>query len=337
MHSPSSAAAVLLFLTALSAAAAPAAESDLHELIAGGHYPEAMQKITAALALKGPAAQAVDRCDLYLMKAECHLQLRALPLAISAYDHAAQEAALQADERRHALALAHIALLRASKAFTYTPKTTPDHANTPPDKTRPKPIDLFDPAHRRQAFAALFLDQLAALEPQLKAARAATSLPPIAACIKALDELEALERAASEDGTETQKVTILRKALTEHVQKLLADAFRTLSARIGDIDKEAGTYVEFYEEAIDPFNTAPQFRRRKAWKKKGLTPADTKTLEAATQTCDQVALALPQLATGLKQEEKTFAPAEAEAGRLRKEVERILDTDYLKVYHTPPK
>jgi len=181
------------------------------------------------------------------------------------------------------------------------------------------------------------VDHLAASEEKLKAARAATSLPPIAACFKPLAEMEGLELAAKENATEAEKVTALRKDLAEHAKKLLADSFRAMSKRIGDIDKEAGTFVEFYEDVPDPFGAPAAFRRRKAWKKKGLTEADTKELEAATQTCDKIGPALSELAAGLKQEEKAFDPFADEAGRIRKEVERILDTDYLKIYRTPPK
>lgn len=315
---------------ALAQADAGTAPSDIHQLVAERHYPAAMLKITAALALKGSAAKTVDRADLFMMKGECHLQMHALTLAIAAFDNAAKEAALNSDARLASIAAAHAALLRASKAFAYTPRTAPD-------KSRPVPIDILDPARRRQAFLAMLVDQLAAAEPKLKAARTATRLPPIAACFKPLDEMEGLELAAKENSTQAEKVTALRKELTGSARKLLADSFRSMSQRIGDIDKEAGTYLEFYEDIPDPFGAPAAFRRRKAWKKKGLTDSDTQELEAATVTCDQVGAALTELTTGLKQEEKTFDPAETEAGRIRKEVERILDTDYLKIYRTPPK
>lgn len=322
------------FASAQPASAAPASNGDIHQLVADKQYGAAMQKITAGLALKGPAAKTVDRADLFMQKAECHLQLRALTPAIAAYDSAAKEAAKNTDTRLASIATAHAALLKGSKAFAYTPKTAPD-------KTRPVPIDILDPAHRRQAFLAMLVDHLAASESKLKAAKAATSLPPIAACFKPLDEMEGMELAAKENSTAessgAEKVTALRKDLTETAKKMMADSFRAMSKRIGDIDKEAGTYVEFYEDVPDPFNAPAAFRRRKAWKKKGLTDADTKELEAATVTCDKISPALTELAVGLKQEEKTFDPFSDEASRIRKEVERILDTDYLKIYRTPPK
>lgn len=307
-----------------------AGSEEVHQLVADKRYPEALQRITAALALRGPAAKSVDRCDLFMLKAECHLQMRAVSMAIEAFNNAAREAELLSDDRRQLIASADVALLKASKAFAYTPKAVPD-------KTRPKPIDILDPASRRQAFLAMLVDELSANESKLKAAKTAKSLPPIAALFNPLNEMEGLELAAKEGSTEAEKVGSLRKEVAESAKKMLADALRSMSNRIGDIDKEAGTFVEFYQDTTDPFSVVPQIRREKVYRKKGLTDAATKELQETTQTCDRLGLALSELATGLKVDEKTFEPFSDETGRIRKEVERILDTDYLKIYREIPK
>jgi len=307
-----------------------ASSEEIHRLVAEKQYPQAMQKITAALALKGPAAKSVDRADLFMLKAECHLQTRAASMAIDAFTNAAREADLSADGRQHSLASAHAALVKASKGFVYTPKSVPD-------KGRATPIDILDPGNRRQAFLAMFMDELAANDAKLKAAKIAKSLPPIAQLAKPLAEMEGLELAAKENSTEAEKVNSLRKELSEASKKLLADALRTLSKQVGDIDKQANTYVESYQEISDPFSSVPKFRREKVYRKKGLTDAMTKDLQDATATCDKLPLALSDLASGLKVEEKTFDPFSEEAGRIRKEIDRVLDTDYLKVYREIPK
>jgi hypothetical protein len=307
-----------------------AASDELHQLVANKRYPEALQRITAGLALKGPAAKSVDRCDLFMLKGECHLQMRATSMAIDAFNNAAREAELLSDDHRHSIAAAHAALLKASKAFAYTPKTAPD-------KTRPVPIDILDQASRRQAFLAMLVDELAANDAKLKAAKAAKSLPPFAQVFKPLNEMEGLELAAKEGSTTAEKIGSLRKELAESAKKMLADALRNMSKRIGDIDKEAGTFTVFYQDTTDPLSPVPRILREKVYRKKGLTDAATKELQETTQTCDKLGLALSELASGLKVDDNTFEPFSDEASRIRKEVERILDTDYLKIYRELPK
>ena len=116
--------AILLAIIPSAQGQVVAASDELHQLVADKRYPEAMQKITAGLALKGPAAKSVDRCDLFMLKGECHLQMRAVSMAIDAFNNAAKEAKLLSDDRRQSIAEAHAALLKASKAFAYMPKAS---------------------------------------------------------------------------------------------------------------------------------------------------------------------------------------------------------------------
>jgi hypothetical protein len=310
--------------------AEPVASDEIRGLMADRHFPEAMQKITANLALKGPAAQSVDRYELFMQKAECHLQMRALSIAIEAYNSAAREAT---DDRQRTLATANAALLKASKAFTYIPKVAPD-------KTKPVPIDILDPAHRKQAFLALFIDQLAANDTKIKAAKSAKSLPPIAEVFKPLSEMEGLERMAAGNGLEggeAAKVQSLRTEVVTQAKKVIADALRAMSKRVGEIDKEAGTFVEFYQDVLDPAYSLPIPKKQKAYRRKGLTDKQTTELQETTVTCDKLTLALIELAKGLVTEDKIFDPFADEAGRVRKEVDRILDVDYQHVYTEIPK
>lgn len=327
MRSPTLLAAALLSLLACGAYAQATDSAELHRLITDKQFSQALQKITAGLALKGPAAQTVDRYELLMLKGECHLQTKAASTAIDAFTAAAKEAANDHDK---SLAQAHIILLKASRAFAYTPKLSAD-------KTRLAPIDILDPASRRRAFLAMFLDELSANDAKLKSAKSAKTLPPIAAAFKPLDEMEALELASKEPTAELEKVKSIRHDLAESAQKLIADALRTMSKRVGIIDKEANTFVEFYQDVPNPYAGVLQFRKQKAYRKKGLTDAQSKDLQATTATCDKLNLALTELATGLKVEEKTFDPFAEEAAHLRKEVDRILDTDYQKVYDRIPR
>jgi len=141
--------APILMLSLFAFAEPPATSDEIARMIGDHQYPQALQRIAAALALKGPAAKSVDRYQLYMLKAECHLQSRAPTMAVEAYDNALKEAAEPKDK---SIAAAHAMLMKQSKAFAYTPKSAT------PGKARPAPIDILDKENRKKAFAALLAD-----------------------------------------------------------------------------------------------------------------------------------------------------------------------------------
>src|SRR5258706_6487931 len=156
----------------VSAQAQPSnvALEELHRLVDDHQYGPALQKITAGLALKGAAAKLVNRYELFMLKGECHLKTKATRLALEAYAAAIKEAP---SDRERELATAQEMLLKSSKAFAYTPRTTT--APAPPagaDKPRPVPIDILNPDSRKKAFAALLADELAANDAKFKSAKA---------------------------------------------------------------------------------------------------------------------------------------------------------------------
>lgn len=320
----------ILLLLPRPAPADISSPQEIRQLVDERTYAQALQKIAAALNLKGPAAKLVDRYDLWMLKAECHLQTKALPLAREAYASAAKEATT---DTARAVAEAHVALLKAAKNFAYTPRTAPNA-----EKGRPSPIDLLDRESRRRAFAALFDDEQAAAADALKAARAAKALPPLAAAFKPLATLTGIELAAAGADGQTPKSSSLRTELTEKAKKVLADNLRDLAKRVGEISKDANTFVETIQDVYDvtPLGQTT-IRKQRVWKKRGLTEPQTTALQDATKTCDQLVPGLPELARGLGVDEATFDPMSEEAARIRKDVDRVLDTDYMKTYRELPK
>jgi hypothetical protein len=326
------------FLAGSTSAQTPPLE-ELHRLVDGGEFGPALQKITVALQLKGPAAKLVDRYQLYMLKGECHLRLKATRLAGESYAAAAKAAASDHDRL---LAAAHEMLIRNSRAFAYTPKppppapapaapASPPAPPVPALPARPAPIDILDPASRKRAFAAMLADELAANDAKLRAAQSAHALPPIAACFAPLQTMEGLELAATGDAP---KVTALRGKLIDTAKKAVAEALRALSKRLGEIDKSANTFVENYQESVDLLGRPAMV---KMYKKKGLSDADSKELSATNATCDKIPPALAELAKGLGADDKTFEPFSDEAARIRREVDRVLDIDYQRTYRELPK
>lgn len=303
-----------------------ASSEELHRLVREKEYSAALQKIAAGLQLRGTAAKAVNRFELYMLKGECHLQMKAMTLAIEAYGFAAREAGNDA-ERGAAAANAH--LMRQSKGFAYAPKSKDESG-------KPKAaIDILDGESRKKAFAALLADETAANDAKLKAARTARTLPPLMDAAKAVATMEGLEQAAT---GKSEKSSALRAGLTEQSKKVVSEALKSMSKRISEIDKEANTFVEFYQDVFDPRVRNPgQLKKERAYRKKGLSDPQYKELQEVNGTCDKLPQALETLAVELRSEEKAFEAMASEAGRIRKEVDRILDTDYQRVYKEIPK
>jgi hypothetical protein len=237
------------------------------------------------------------------------------------------------------VAAAHELLVRQSKGLAYTPKTSTEKG------ARPSPIDILDKPSRKRAFAALLADEMAANEGKLAAAKASKALGGIAAMFRPLATWEGLERAAGAattgdaggEGGEAPRVAAIRADLAERARRAVAEALREIDKRVRAVDKEANTYVETYIEKQDPFSRFPRIVREKVYKKKGLSDEQTKDLQEANRTVDRIPQAMGELAEGLGAAEKSFEPFAEEAGRIRKEVDRLLDTDYQRVYREVPK
>jgi hypothetical protein len=310
-----------------AAAQAPSSE-EIHRLIGEKNYGQALQKITAGLALRGDAGKAVNRYELLMLKGECHLQLKASSYAADAFAAAAKDPLASAPER--AVAAGHEMLVRQAKGFAYTPRAQPA------DKSRPAPIDILDPESRRRAFEALLADELAANEPKVAATKASRSLDAMAALFKPLAVMEGLERASTKDG-DAPRVKALQSELTDRAKRNLADALRAVGKRVGEIDKEANTFVEGFQDVQDPFAYYPRPVRERIYKRKGLTDAQVNELRQANATCDKLPRVLPAMAEGLHAPDRAFEPFADEAARIRGDVDRLLATDWMRLYKEIPK
>jgi hypothetical protein len=180
----------------------------------------------------------------------------------------------------------------------------------------------------------MLADELASNEAKLADAKAAKTLGPVAVLFKPLATMEGLELAATGDAV---KVRAIEGDLADRAKRNIADALRALAKRVGEIDKEANTFVEFYQDEQDPLAPFPFPVRRKVYKRKGPTNPQLAELQQGNATCDKLPQAVGELAEGLHVPEKAFENFADEAGRIRKEIDRLLDTDYLKVYREIPK
>src|SRR4030095_12150312 len=93
------------------------------------------------------------------------------------------------DPARRSAARADEILVRKSRPQGYLPKPSPT--------SKPAAIPILAEADRKAAFTALLNDELTAVSPKLKAAKAATAMPPIIEVARTLGDLRALELAGS--------------------------------------------------------------------------------------------------------------------------------------------
>jgi hypothetical protein len=338
MHTRPIALLLLIALLPAIAQAQPVTPEEINPLIADANYKDALQKIAGALALRGEAGKKVDRHQLYMLKAECHLRMKAPTMAIESYVLAAKEAT---DDKARNLAAAHELLMRRQRGLAYKPTTQPKGQP-------PVTIDILNPDNRKKAFAALYGDEVAALQPRLAAAKKSTSLVPLFELFKQIPKLEGIESAANSpadsmalapvaaDAPQTQK---LLADLGEQSRKLIETSLRDTAKRVAAIDKEVNQFQEIVREVIDPTVRSPfgvRYKMEKAYKKVGPNDAHLKELQNITTTGDQVAQAARMLAEGVPAQARGFETLITETDRIKKEVERILDADYTTVYKDLP-
>jgi hypothetical protein len=111
------------------------------------------------------------------------------------------------DPQKQAVARATEILIRRSKPLGYVPRTAraggcePRVAKAPaaaaPKAQASQPIPIMEAADRKQAFAALFADEFAVVDPKVKAATKSNALPPVIDAIKSVGDLRAVEIAAN--------------------------------------------------------------------------------------------------------------------------------------------
>ena len=156
-------------------------------------YPKVLRQIAAALATKGDAAEAYDRHELLVLRGETQLRMKNFAAAAAAFDEAAKETKL---EEKAAVARATAELLRRSKKGAYTP---PAKQGMPESK----PLDVTDPAARRQAFAAMFDESRPRVEAAARSAWQSEKVPAMLDAFALLRDLRALEIAATGESPES--------------------------------------------------------------------------------------------------------------------------------------
>ena len=308
-------------------AAAPAAGEPLPTMeqlkaqLAEGKQQDVLKQVAKLLQLKGDAAKAYDRYDLLCLRGEAALRAKTNSMAMEAF---AQASRATDDKEKQAVARATELLIRRSKPLGYVPRTTGGPATRPagakidatvkPQAGQPQqPIPIIEEADRKRAFAAMFADEMAVVDPKVQAATKANNLPPVIDAIKSLGDLRAIDIAANGSAAQTKA---LGADLGAHAHELIATTMAPMDKRVEECWNSASrTTVTQYSDARPQ---APGL-----W---GLTSIEQNDLKAIISTCEKVQPVASELATVTERAE-LIADAQ-KAQKLQARATEVLTFDY---------
>jgi hypothetical protein len=271
--------------TVLNAAANPqAAVEEAKAAYERRDYPETLRILGRVLALKGRAAEGLDRYELLMLRADAQLRMKAQAPAIQALDEAAKLAKAAKDDKRLADARALVMLIRRSKQLAFTPKAavankTKGGATT--TTAAAAAIDIADPKQRPDALAALYEEEKITAAPKVQAAEKARTLPPVAAALKAIVPLRDLEIAATGGEAQTKETV---KQLVEVVHTLMAKGLDDMTKRVTRISNHANELVNI------PLATGGYASHRR-----GISSEDRTELKGMIDTCKQIVASCREL------------------------------------------
>lgn len=285
MRTPTLSVLALLIVTAPALAqqrepakpAAPQAEplptvEDVQKLVQSGEAADALKQVNRLLSLRGKAAESYDRYELFSLKGEAHLRLKANEPAAAAF----RQAAAETDDRQHkALARSTELLIRRSRNLAYTPKKVARG-----DKA--EPIDIVNADSRRKAIAALFVDEVSPLLPKVEAAKASKSVGPMIKTMAVAREMEYLELAAN--GSEDQ-VNGIVQSLREQGKTMLTRVMEKATKRVDRITTLAND-MERVRQVV-PLSSGG-YRSITVEKRRGVQNDDIAELKGIIDACDEV-------------------------------------------------
>ena len=295
-------------------AAAPQAEAlptveEVQKLVQSGEAAEALKQVNRLLSLRGKAAESLDKYELFSLKGEAHLRLKANEAAAAAF----RQAAAETDDRQHkAVARATELLIRRSKNLAYSQKKV-----VKGDKA--EPIDIVNVDSRHKAISALFVDEVSPLLPKVEAAKAAKSVGPMIKTMAAAREMEYLELAAN--GSEDQ-INGIVQTLKEQGKSMLTRVMEKASKRVDRITTLAND-TERVRQVVPLSNGS--YRSVMIEKRRGVQKDDITELKGIIDACDEVIAQANALAeaTGKDGEQEVEDLVEA-ADDLKVHVQRML-------------
>jgi hypothetical protein len=288
---------------------------DIKAQVDNGKYNDALKGLTRLLVLKGPAAESLNRVELFMLRAECQLQTRQIKPAMEALDSARKEAFANGKPDDAAPAVALACLINKSNNYRYTPKTAPT-------LTGQQPIDILDRKARPDAFKALFPDELPNVKVKARLAADAATMPPVLDTAREVFTLACVEKVANNDNSESKEVA---SDLLTHAVALLTGGVARLEARTTAIGSMANSVVAKQVEIPDlSGKMSPQWVNRRV----GLNSNITTELQGIKTTCGQITSACNELKLELATDGDVFRDILAKTAAVKAKVDVILNDNY---------
>jgi hypothetical protein len=283
---------------------------ELKQKLKDGKTPEVLTSVSKLLALKGEAAKAYDRYELFSLRGEASLRNKAMLPAAEAFAAAQKETT---DAQKQSVARANEILIRRSKVTGYTPKPAPRDSAGP--ATKPAgPIPIIEEEDRKRAFEALFADEMAVVEPKLKAAAASNNLLPVIDTARALADLGAIETAGTGASTQTKEIGA---SLGDHAHTLIKAGLDTMR----QTTEHAWAQGSRRQARLDGYGN-----REYQYGMMGLTSNETRDLKDVIATAEKIIPVATQLGDVTASSELKQDGPEAE--KVRDRAKEVLAYDY---------
>jgi hypothetical protein len=298
---------------AAGAPAAPQADplptvEEVQKLLKEGNGAEALKQVNRLLTLRGKSAAGYDKYELFTLKGDAHLKLKAGEPAAAAFR---QAAAATDDPQHQAVAKATEMLIKRSKNLSYTPKKVAKG-----DKA--EAIDVANPDARQKALAALFVDEVSPLLAKVEAAKGATSVAPMIKAMAAAREVEFLERAANGSADQVNGVV---QALAEQGRTMLTKVVEKATKRVDRITTLANE-TENIRQVIPTGSGA--YRTVVIPRRRGIKHEDVTELKGIIDGLDEVMAQAKALQQAKGSDESEIESLTESADDLKLHVQRML-------------
>jgi effector-binding domain-containing protein len=309
-----------------AAADALPSTSEIKQAFDEKQYPQVLQKLNRVLILKGKAAQAYNRHELLVIKGETHLRMKAMPAAAAAYAEASKEAP---DGPAAATDIAIEQLFRKSTAtLAYQPK-----AKDPSDKTKTlPPIDILEADSRKKAIAALFIDELAATEAVVKAARQAKSVTQILQALPAIRNVRWIEMAAT---GKDEKSKVMVGDLATKAKTLLETALKEMKQTIDDIERSAMEVTVAHTPVTDKQSGKILYFKNE-YRYRGPNNRQVSTVQEVLTTCSKIYESCDEMGGSLGTTGKEFDAVKEQSKTVGTKANNIATHNWKQTYDQPP-
>ncbi len=275
-------------------------------------FPAAVKAASRVLALHGPAAaEGIDRFEITMEKGYAQAGMRSISAAILTFKAAAKETK---DPRQTALSKWTADLFHTANASTYNAKSLA------PNGQKRGPFNLLDADQRKDAFGAFLDDNLAVLEPKVKAATLSQKLPEIFPILQQVIDLDQLDLIANGND---DKTAALATGLLDHSKNLLNNALKADWARVGDIDTHANIVTTVPSQVVINNSLMTQTTS----KKNGLSDSNKAELNNIISVCQKIHDAAEAFLP-LARSDKDWTTLISDSDRVASRASDVLTADY---------